>query len=99
MVEIKNIFNRAIEHVVDICDKSITNVEKSQNSLMLSLSELESRLKAIADLNDRMSDSKMTEACQSIQIYKSKIDRIKTRLLHLKKRLSLIESKLASKPS
>jgi prefoldin subunit 5 len=91
------VFNKAIEHVVDICDKSIASVEKSQDELMLGLGELEKRLKSVAELNERMNDNKMTEACQNIQIYKAKVERIKTRLSHLKKRIGIIENKVANK--
>ena len=97
MVEIKNIFNKAIEHVVDICGNTLNTVEKSQNDLMLGLEELERRLNSISELNQRLNSNQMTEAYQNIEIYKARIERIKGRLGNIKKRINYIEVKVNGK--
>lgn len=97
MVEISNVFNKAVDHVVDICGKTLVGVEQSQNALMGTLEELERRLRSIAGLNERLNDSKMSDACQAIQIYKAKIERIKTRISTLRKRIANVENKINNK--
>ena len=76
MVEIKNVFNKAIEHVVDICTTT---------------------LDSIGQLNQRLNYKELSEACQSIEVYKFKIERVKNRLALLKKKISNIESQVYNK--
>ena len=97
MVEIKNVFNKAIEHVVDICTTTLDNVENSQNNLLVALEELERRLNSIGQLNQRLNYKEMSEACQSIEVYKFKIERVKNRLALLKKKISNIEAQVYNK--
>lgn len=97
MVEVKNVFNKAIEHVVNICTETLDHVEVSQDQLIGGLNELEKKLEAISDLQGRLNSNKISEAYQSIEIYKAKLERIKARILHLKKRISNIETKAFSR--
>ena len=97
MAELEVVFNKAVEHVVKICEGTLEEVEKSQTGLMSALQDLEARLKRIAEVNEKLNDNRMAEACQNIMIYKAKIERVKGRLGELKKRIAGIETKIMLK--
>lgn len=97
MAELGVVFDKAVEHIVNICESTLDDVEKSQNGLMAALQELESRLARIAEVNEKLNDNRMAEACQNIVIYKAKIERVKGRLGDLKKRIAAIETKIVIK--
>lgn len=99
MVEIKQVFNKAIEHVVTICGSTLSSVESSQANLISGLEELERRLESINKLHERLNNNKISEAYQSIEVYKAKIERIKNRISNLKRRITNIENKVASMPN
>lgn len=96
MVEVKSVFNKAIEHVVNICTETLDHVDISQDQLIQGLDELEKRLQSISDLQGRLNSNKISEAHQSIEIYKAKLERIKARIFHLKKRITNIETRAFS---
>lgn len=97
MAELGVVFDKAVEHVVKICESTLDDVEKSQSGLMAALQELENRLVRIAEVNEKLNDNRMAEACQNIMIYKAKIERVKNRLAELKKRIAAIETKIMTK--
>jgi prefoldin subunit 5 len=99
MSDLSPAFNKAVDHVVKICEDTLGNLEKSQNKLVEHLQELENRLVRIAGISEKLSDNRMTEACQSILIYKSKVERIKTRISALKRRIAAVETKIMIKCS
>ena len=97
MVEVKSVFNKAIEHVANICTETLDHVDVSQDQLIQGLDELEKRLESISELQGRLNSNKISEAYQSIEIYKAKLERIKAKILHLKKRITNIETRAFSK--
>ena len=99
MSELSPAFDKAVDHVVKICEETLGNLEGSQGKLMKHLQDLEGRLGRIAGIGERLSDNRMTEACQSILIYKAKVERIKNRISALKQRIAGIETRIMIKSS
>lgn len=99
MSELSPAFDKAVDHVVRICEETLGKLEGSQDKLMKHLQDLESRLVKIAGISERLNDNRMTEACQSILIYKAKVERIKNRISGLKQRIAGIETRIMMKSS
>ncbi|CAG9316969.1 unnamed protein product [Blepharisma stoltei] len=95
--EIESALNKALENVTTICSSTAEKVEISQNELHKTLSALEEKLQGIKELSAIIDESKITAACESIEKYKARLERIKKRTDGIKIRISKIEEKISAK--
>lgn len=94
--EIQATLNTALKNVVSICSETAEKVENSQNELQNTLFTLEEKVKIIKELSSHLDDTKITSACESIEKYKIRLERIQKRIEAIKSRVTKFENKISA---